>query len=76
MATTPVLLPAKSQRQRSLAGFSPWGHKTVGHDSDPAHTHSVVLRPTTIVIWKHEEMPQMRPPVLYSYSFFLPFFFF
>ena len=24
---TPVFLPRKSQRQRSLAGYSPWGHK-------------------------------------------------
>ena len=38
MATTPVFLPGKFQRQRSLAGLSPWGHKIVGHDSDPAHT--------------------------------------
>ena len=27
MATTPVLLPTKSHGQRSLAGYSPWGHK-------------------------------------------------
>ena len=24
---TPVFLPGKSHRQRSLAGYSPWGHK-------------------------------------------------
>ena len=24
---TPVFLPAKSHRQRSLVGYSPWGHK-------------------------------------------------
>ena len=24
---TPVFLPGKSQGQRSLAGYSPWGHK-------------------------------------------------
>ena len=28
---TPVLLPGKSHRQRSLVGYSPWGHR-VGHD--------------------------------------------
>ena len=27
MATTPVFLPEESQGQRSLAGYSPWGHK-------------------------------------------------
>ena len=25
---TPVFLPGKSHRQRSLAGYSPWGHKS------------------------------------------------
>jgi len=28
---TPVFLPGKSHRQRSLVGYSPWGHKRVGH---------------------------------------------
>ena len=27
MATPPVFLPGESHRQRSLAGYSPWGHK-------------------------------------------------
>ena len=27
MATTPVFLPGKSNGQRSLVGYSPWGHK-------------------------------------------------
>ena len=29
---TPVFLPRKSHGKRSLAGYSPWGHKNVGHD--------------------------------------------
>ena len=29
---TPVFLPGKSHGQRSLAGYSPWGHKRVWHD--------------------------------------------
>ena len=29
---TPVFLPGKSHEQRRLAGYSPWGHKRVGHD--------------------------------------------
>ena len=29
---TPVFLPGKSREQRSLVGYSPWGHKRVGHD--------------------------------------------
>ena len=27
MAPTPVFLPGKSHGQKSLAGYSPWGHK-------------------------------------------------
>ena len=29
---TPVFLPGEFQRQRSVAGYSPWGHKRVGQD--------------------------------------------
>ena len=29
---TPVFLPGKSHGQRSLAGYSPWGHRRVAHD--------------------------------------------
>ena len=29
---TPVYLPGKSHRQRSLEGYSPWGGTRVGHD--------------------------------------------
>ena len=32
MATHSTILPRKSHGQRSLAGYSPWGHKRVGHD--------------------------------------------
>ena len=28
---TPVFLPGESHGQRSLVGYSPWGHKRVGH---------------------------------------------
>ena len=31
MTIPPVLLPGKSHGQRSLAGYSPWGHR-VRHD--------------------------------------------
>ena len=29
---TLVILPGKSHGERSLAGYSPWGHKRAGHD--------------------------------------------
>ena len=28
---TPVFLPGESPRRRTLAGYSPWGHKRAGH---------------------------------------------
>jgi len=30
MATTPVFLPGEFRGQRSLAGYSPWGHRESG----------------------------------------------
>ena len=36
---TPVFLPAKFHVQRSLVGYSPWGHR-VGHDWAPSNTHT------------------------------------
>ena len=36
MATTPVFLPGKLHGQRSLAGYSPWGHK---ESYATEHTH-------------------------------------
>ena len=36
---TPVFLPGKSQGQRSLAGYSPWGHK-VSDTTEYTHTKS------------------------------------
>ena len=30
---TPVFLPEEFHGQRSLEGYSPWGHKSVGHNS-------------------------------------------
>ena len=29
---TPVSLPGKSHGQKSLVGYTPWGHKRVGHN--------------------------------------------
>ena len=40
---TPVFLPRESHGQKSLAGYSPWGCKRVGHDlvTKPPHTSYV-----------------------------------
>jgi len=40
---TPVFLPGKSHGQKSLVGYSPWGHKvsdTAEHTHTRAHTHT------------------------------------
>jgi len=36
---TPVFLPAKSHGERSLAGYSPWGHKIFGHNLSTKQQH-------------------------------------
>ena len=50
--SSPVFLPEKSHGERSLAGYSPWGCKRVGHDlatkqeqSFPFNNHSVYNSP-------------------------------
>ena len=37
MAPTPIFLPGKSHGQRSLTGYSPWGHKE-SDMTEHAHT--------------------------------------
>ena len=39
---TPVFLPGESHGQRSLAGYSPWGHKELDMDEATEHTHAIV----------------------------------
>ena len=41
---TPVFLPGKSHGQRSLAGYSLWGHKGVRHDLEIKQQHSFLSR--------------------------------
>ena len=40
---TPVLLPGKSHGQRSLAGYSPWGHKELDTTKVTEHTRACIL---------------------------------
>ena len=37
---TPVFLPGESHGQRSLAGYSPWGHKESDRTDVTSHTHT------------------------------------
>ena len=45
---TPVLLPGESQEQRSLAGYSPWGHKELEMTEATEHTHRLTDRWFTV----------------------------
>ena len=45
--SAPVFLPGKSHGQRSLAGYSPWGHKesdTAEHTLEPTHSQGPTRR--------------------------------
>ena len=49
---TPVFLPGKSHGQRSLSGYSPWGHKEPDttewlNNNLPIYTHISILRKCT-----------------------------
>ena len=39
----PAFLPGKFHGQRSLAGYSPQGHKELGHDWEIAHIHGFLV---------------------------------
>ena len=43
MATHSVVLPVKSHEQRSLVGYSPWGHKELDATKHPNHRHAPYL---------------------------------
>ena len=59
---TPVFLPGKSQGQRSLEGYSPWGHK--GSDTT-AHTQHNILHRRCLFIFGNKEFN-------FFFFFFLP----
>ena len=40
---TPVFLPRKSHGQRSLVGYSPWGHKRVRHNLETKQQQQIAL---------------------------------
>ena len=59
----PVFLPGKSHVQRSLAGYSPWGCKRIGHDlgNKQLYTHIMVyhlfgysIQLSKLLLWKTE----------------------
>ena len=55
---TPVFLPEKYHRQRSLAGYSPWGHKELDMTGASEHAYQTLfmrqcVHITYICIYKH-----------------------
>ena len=44
---TPVSLPGKSHGQRRLAGYSPLGHKRIGHNLAVKQQQFITEKPTT-----------------------------
>ena len=43
MEPTPVFIPWKSYGQRSMAGYSPWGHKESDTTEVTSHAHSILV---------------------------------
>ena len=54
MASTPVFLPGKSRGQKSLAGYSPRGHKESDMTGRPS-THTYNSRHVYYFIFKHKK---------------------
>ena len=44
MTTTPVFLPGKFHGQKSLAGYSPWGHKELDMTKHVHKSRSMLTR--------------------------------
>ena len=53
--STPVFLPGKSHGQRSLAGYSPWGCRRVGHNLGFSNMWTVNFEMFKLVLGKAEE---------------------
>ena len=54
--STPIFLPAKSQRERSLAGYSPWGHKIFGHNlstKQQHRNHKILVTIWSVFYWPY-----------------------
>ena len=48
---TPVFLPGESHGQRSLVGYSPWGHKDSDTTEVAKHTFTEVLVMKTVIYY-------------------------
>ena len=55
--STPVFLPGKSHGQKSLVGYSPWGHKELDM------TDHTCKKPLAL-LWKKKKKQILRPPLI------------
>ena len=79
--STPVLLPGKSYGQRSLAGYSPWGHKELDtterpfffmvYESNKNFVCSCLLKYTENKMPKQEEVKSVLSFISYQQSMLL-----
>ena len=60
---TPVFLPWKSHGQRSLAGYSPWGCKRVGHDLTNSTTTTTRIY-ISVCIYLGMTVPEIKKRLL------------
>ena len=59
---TPIFLSGKSPGQRSLAGYSPWGHKSVRHNLATKQQQSFTTRKAAPVHFRMLNIPGLCPP--------------
>ena len=64
---TPAFLPGKSHRQRSLVGYSPWGHRV---EHDWVHTRAYTIEQVVLNILQHErnKFPHLALQISHSYK--------
>ena len=60
LATIPVFLPGKSHGQKSLAGYSPWGCKRVGHDLTIEQQRKIIITDKTVNSQKVKKISYMN----------------
>ena len=66
---TPVFLPGESHGQRSLAGYSPWGHKK-SDTTEATYTHWSTTRNILIVsITSLQYLMKTSPPLLNLFNY-------
>ena len=46
-----ILAWEKSHEQRSLSGYGPWGHKSIGHDWATKHTQTLVKQCKPVLLF-------------------------